>query len=91
MSKNAFKHQVVIGDGFLAAKFAEHLPLIVAEQLTIVGADISNLDRGLAYRRYPEDKPWAKYYLMNSPSDSFGSEFVENLCLFDNTGILRYY
>lgn len=53
MSKNSFKHHAVIGDGFSAAKFAEHLPLIAAEQLTIVGADISNLGRGLAYRHYP--------------------------------------
>ena len=70
-------HHVVIGDGATAAAFAESAPLGPGDRLTVIGRDIGNLGRGLAYGDHAPDAPWRYAYLLNSPSAAVLPEFAD--------------
>jgi len=66
---------VVIGDGLSAAEFATTRRAEANDTITIIGPDVHNLGRGVAYSKAPEDAPWRYAYLLNSPSRSVDPEF----------------
>ncbi len=70
-------HHLIVGDGATAAFLAETAPVASGDRLTIVGPDVFQLGRGLAYRDHPADRPWRYAYLMNSPSGVFGAAFTD--------------
>jgi uncharacterized NAD(P)/FAD-binding protein YdhS len=67
---------LVIGDGASAAAFATSTPLSQGDRLVIIGPDVTQLGRGLAYRDHPEDAPWRYAFLLNSPNQTFQSDFL---------------
>ena len=69
-------HHLIIGDGASAAALAKTLALKAGDQLTILGANVGQLGRGMAYVDHARGAPWRYAYLMNSPSGAFGDEFV---------------
>ncbi|MGQ3488664.1 FAD/NAD(P)-binding protein [Roseovarius pacificus] len=71
------RHHVIIGDGATAAAFAETAPSEAGDRLSVIGPDIGQLGRGLAYGEVPADRPWADAYLLNSPSAAVLPEFAD--------------
>ena len=71
------RHHVVIGDGATAAAFAESARVGPNDRLTVIGRDIGNLGRGLAYGDHPDDAPWRYAYLLNSPSAAVLPDFAD--------------
>lgn len=70
------KHHVVIGDGATAAQFAAVARLNPGDRLTVIGANVATLGRGLAYADHAADAPWRFAYLLNSPSGAVDPDFV---------------
>lgn len=68
-------HRVIIGDGLIAALFAEFAPLPAGDRLTVIGPKVAALGRGLAYEETAKDLPWRDAYLLNSPSEGVDPDF----------------
>jgi len=66
----------VIGDGATAAQFAITAPLRAGDRLILIGPDVAQLGRGLAYRVHPGSAPWRYAYLLNSPNEMVHPEFT---------------
>ena len=71
------KRHVIVGDGVTALEFAEATRLDKGDQLTIIGPEVKQLGRGVAYAQEPESAPWRYAYLLNSPSFGVSSEFAD--------------
>lgn len=69
-------HTVIIGDGVTAASFAAAIDPQTSGELTIIGKQVGQFGRGLAYQEYPAEAPWRYAYLLNSPTDFVDSEFA---------------
>ena len=84
------RHHVIIGDGATAAAFAETAPSEAGDRLSVIGPDIGQLGRGLAYGEVPADRPWADAYLLSAPT-RYGSvpsqvqAFIEGMKEIDQT------
>jgi len=71
------KHHIIIGDGLTAAEFANTCQCGAGDTLTVIGPDLDNLGRGIAYARAPKTAPWKYAYLLNSPARSVDSAFSD--------------
>lgn len=69
-------HHVIVGDGLTAAEFATSKQYRSGDKLTIIGANVHNLGRGVAYAIAPHDAPWRYAYLLNSPARSVDPDFA---------------
>jgi uncharacterized NAD(P)/FAD-binding protein YdhS len=67
---------VVIGDGATAAALATRAPLRSGDRLIVLGPDVAQLGRGLAYRDHAAGDPWRHAYLLNSPNESVDRRFA---------------
>lgn len=70
-------HHIVVGDGLSAAEFATTCKPCPGDTITIIGPDVNNLGRGIAYAKAPGEAPWRYAYLLNSPARSVDPEFSE--------------
>ncbi len=68
-------NHVIVGDGLTAAEFATTRPCKPGDSITIVGPNVDELGRGVAYAKAASDVPWRYAYLLNSPARSVDSEF----------------
>jgi len=50
-------HHVIIGDGVTAAEFATTHRCVAGDTITIIGPNVENLSRGVAYAKAPADAP----------------------------------
>jgi uncharacterized NAD(P)/FAD-binding protein YdhS len=66
----------VIGDGATAAQFAITAPVRAGDRLLLIGPDVAQLGRGLAYRAHPAGAPWRYAYLLNSPNEMVHPDFT---------------
>jgi len=66
----------VIGDGATAAGFAMHAPVVAGDRLLILGPNVAELGRGLAYHDHGPDAPWRYAYLLNSPNEMVHADFA---------------
>jgi len=66
---------VIVGDGVTAAEFATTRCVTPGERITIIGPNVAELGRGVAYAKAPSDAPWRYSYLLNSPARSVDSAF----------------
>jgi len=73
----SLRHHVVIGDGATAAEFAGTAPLGAGDRLTVIGPQVAQLGRGLAYADHPPDRPWRFAYLLNSPAAAVDPDFAD--------------
>ena len=69
------KRHIIIGDGITAAEFATTRKTEPGDTITIIGPNVDNLGRGIAYAKVEIDVPWRYAYLLNSPSISVDPEF----------------
>lgn len=70
-------HHIVVGDGLTAAEFATTREVEPNDSITVIGPEIHNLGRGIAYAKAPTDASWRYAYLLNSPSRSVDPEFSD--------------
>lgn len=75
MQKKNSRHQIVIGDGLTAAEFAKTTTLASGDRLTIIGPNIQELGRGVAYSKIPTVQSMHLAFLLNSPSESVDPDF----------------
>ena len=82
-------HHIIIGDGLSAAEFATSRQYTAGDTLTIIGPDVQDIGRGIAYAKAPSEVPWRFAYLLNSPSRSVDTDFAhwmkENWELLEST------
>jgi len=71
------RHHVIVGCGAAAASLVPGLPLGPGDSLTVIGDDVGQLGRGLAYGRAPPDAPWHLLYLLNSPAGAVDPGFAK--------------
>ena len=71
------RHHVIVGCGAAAASLVPGLPLGPGDSLTVIGDDVGQLGRGLAYGRAPESAPWHLLYLLNSPAGAVDPGFAD--------------
>jgi len=71
------RHHVIIGDGVTAAELATTRTARPGESITIIGQNVHQLGRGVAYASAPSDAPWRYAYLLNSPARSVDTEFAD--------------
>ncbi len=71
------QHHIIIGDGVTAAEFATTRKCNPDDSITIIGRDVANLGRGIAYASAPADAPWRYAYLLNSPARSVDIDFAD--------------
>jgi len=70
------RHHVIIGDGITAAEFATTRTVRAGDSITVIGQNVHELGRGVAYASTPSDAPWRYAYLLNSPVRSVDTEFA---------------
>lgn len=70
-------HHVIVGDGVTAAEFATTHVALPGDTMTIIGPNVDELGRGVAYAKAPVDAPWRYAYLLNSPARSVDAEFAQ--------------
>lgn len=70
------RHHVIIGDGAVAAAFAEGGALVSGDRLTIVGPNVAHFGRGQAFSDHAADKPWRYAYLLGAPASQYGVGFA---------------
>jgi len=66
---------VIVGDGLTAAEFATTRNCQPGDSIIIIGPNVHELGRGVAYAKTPADAPWRYAYLLNSPARSVDSDF----------------
>ena len=71
------QHHIIIGDGVTAAEFATTRKCNPDDSISIIGRDVANLGRGIAYASAPADAPWRYAYLLNSPARSVDVDFAD--------------
>ena len=71
------ENHIIVGDGVTAAEFATSRNYEPGDRVTIIGPDVENLGRGIAYAKAPEQAPWRYAYLLNSPARSVDPTFAE--------------
>ncbi len=71
------EHHIVIGDGLTAAEFATTKICNAGDTLSIIGPNINNLGRGVAYAQAPDNAAWKYAYLLNSPARSVDLAFSD--------------
>ena len=68
-------HHVIVGDGITAAEFATTRNCLPGDRITIIGPNVFQLGRGIAYAKAPSEAPWRYAYLLNSPARSVDTDF----------------
>ena len=68
---------VVVGDGLTAAEFSTTRHYQPGDTLIVIGPNVQELGRGIAYARAPADAPWRYAYLLNSPARSVDPDFAQ--------------
>ncbi|WP_186766253.1 FAD/NAD(P)-binding protein [Phaeobacter marinintestinus] len=76
-TRNGTHHHVVIGDGLVALEFVSNLSLRRGDRLSVIGPQVVQLGRGIAYAQAPKDAAWRYAFLLNSPSDGLDPEFTD--------------
>ena len=71
------RHHAVIGDGVTAAEFAGTARLRAGDRLTVIGPEVGQLGRGVAYRDPGPGVPWRNAFLLNSPSAGVHAPFAD--------------
>lgn len=71
------KRHIIVGDGITAAEFATTRRVSAGETITIIGPNVENLGRGIAYAKECAGAPWRYAYLLNSPAISVDLEFSQ--------------
>lgn len=70
-------HHVIVGDGITAAEFASTRSCRPDETITIIGPNVEDLGRGVAYAKAPTEALWRYAYLLNSPARSVDPDFAQ--------------
>ncbi len=70
------RHHVVIGDGLVALEFVAAASLSPGDRLSVIGPQVAQFGRGVAYADEPADALWRYAFLLNSPSDALDPDFV---------------
>lgn len=68
---------VIVGDGVTAAEFATTRTYKPGDHVTIIGPNVTELGRGVAYAKALSGAPWQYAYLLNSPARSVDTDFGE--------------